>query len=409
MGWITQGTGFAPNLAPMRVLALLCLAQLAGCGARSSLPEPEARTRDGGVEPAHDAGVDAGADPCGVPLPAQQLPLGIAKLSLARGSSCALMKDGKLRCWGASSYFKGAPLPDVLQPKELAGIADAVDVTSGPSGTPCVAATDGSVRCLSALAWQPLPDVHDAIAVEQCEKPPSGVGVCALLNGGDVVLWDPDLKKTTPVSGVHGVVELAAGSSSCGRRQDGTVVCWGHGIPGVTPIDPYNDQQPYLPPSEIPALSGAVQIAVGGFGCARYFDGSRRCWGSNWYGQLGPEPEPGPKTIALDPVLEPDQGCGKELALGADHACQRTLDGHVDCWGDVQYGQLGYLQPENLLEGNSIPTRVPDLSNVLHLAVGGGHSCAVTTTELLCWGNNESGQLGDGTTISHTTPMPVLW
>ena len=93
------------------------------------------------------------------------------------------------------------------------------------------------------------------------------------------------------------------------------------------------------------------------------------------------------------------------MGAGDLHTCALTVNGTVKCWGRNFHGQLG-----NGLPGNqSIPLTVTGLiSGVTQLAVGWNHNCAVTAQGAVkCWGWNEAGQLGDGSTLNRTTPINV--
>src|SRR5690606_5192104 len=93
------------------------------------------------------------------------------------------------------------------------------------------------------------------------------------------------------------------------------------------------------------------------------------------------------------------------LAAGNAHTCALTIAGGVNCWGINSNGQLGndgdVLSP--------VPIAVAELaSGVEAVATGSLHTCAVTRAGgAKCWGNNEFGQLGDGSDGDHATPAPV--
>jgi alpha-tubulin suppressor-like RCC1 family protein len=81
-----------------------------------------------------------------------------------------------------------------------------------------------------------------------------------------------------------------------------------------------------------------------------------------------------------------------QLALGSQHSCARRRDGSVVCWGDSAEGQRG-----NGERGDSAtPTLVRTFSNLVTIAAGSMHTCAVTTQEIWCWGANNVYQLGVG-------------
>ena len=130
--------------------------------------------------------------------------------------------------------------------------------------------------------------------------------------------------------------------------------------------------------------------------------GAARCWGSNNYGQIGD----GTTTFRLVPVPVNGLSSGvAAVATGGDHACAVTTAGAALCWGSNSYGQLG----DGTTVNRWTPTPVNGLSSgVLAIAVGSYHTCAlITGGAMQCWGRNNSGQLGDTTTADHLLPAAV--
>jgi alpha-tubulin suppressor-like RCC1 family protein len=143
--------------------------------------------------------------------------------------------------------------------------------------------------------------------------------------------------------------------------------------------------------------------------CALFNNGTMRCWGRNNLGQLGygttvpvgTTPANLPYTTTDVPLL----GVGTKLAVGGNHTCALLNNGLVRCWGNNQYGQLGYNSTANLGDGEPISSfgYVNLGGNAVKLAAGYEHTCALMDTQKVrCWGHNNLGQLGYGNTV--TTP-----
>ena len=103
-----------------------------------------------------------------------------------------------------------------------------------------------------------------------------------------------------------------------------------------------------------------------------------------------------------------------EVVTGMAHTCALTTLGQVFCWGNGSLGQLGISGNKltdanfNTLKKVNKPVLIEALSNVVHLAAGTNHTCAVTSDgKIHCWGQNSSGQLGDGTKVSSSRPVEV--
>ncbi|MDT7513481.1 InlB B-repeat-containing protein, partial [Bifidobacterium sp. H1HS10N] len=152
-----------------------------------------------------------------------------------------------------------------------------------------------------------------------------------------------------------------------------------------------------------------------GFSLAIGSDGNAYAWGNNTYGQLGD----GSRTSRTTPVLvkkpegAPTDFTYVQVSAGYEHSLALGSDGYVYTWGWNNYGQLG----NNSHISSTAPVRVRDPANptdtskgLKAVQVSGGtyHSLAVGADgNTYAWGYNSSGQLGDGTTTSRTTPVMV--
>ena len=107
--------------------------------------------------------------------------------------------------------------------------------------------------------------------------------------------------------------------------------------------------------------------------------------------------EAAPDSVGVD-----SQG---SIAASSSHACAVAQSGSAYCWGNNNSGQLGN---GDIWTNRSTPVPVLGDQRFVHLSVGSAHSCALTATGTApCWGNNRNGQLGDGTTASRLSSTVV--
>jgi alpha-tubulin suppressor-like RCC1 family protein len=100
----------------------------------------------------------------------------------------------------------------------------------------------------------------------------------------------------------------------------------------------------------------------------------------------------------------------RQLALGDQHTCALRDDGRVLCWGLNDSGQLGHNTNVGTVAPNVTPTLVDstDLGVVRQLALGVFHTCVLRDDgRVLCWGLNASGQLGTNTNVGTNNPNPA--
>ncbi|WP_193749590.1 RCC1 domain-containing protein [Rhodococcus triatomae] len=144
----------------------------------------------------------------------------------------------------------------------------------------------------------------------------------------------------------------------------------------------------------------AMQVGAGAnYTCARSLDGEVRCWGDNYFGQLGN----GLSGGSLSPVKVVEIDSATQLSVGSGSACAVVGQGAVRCWGENTSGQLG----NGLTTNSPVPVGVVGLNGVSQVAVGAGNACALVSGDVWCWGDNSIGQLATGGQVSSPVPLKV--
>lgn len=147
------------------------------------------------------------------------------------------------------------------------------------------------------------------------------------------------------------------------------------------------------------ATGAELTCAIGGAGAVHRV----MCFGSNWSGQLGLGYSSARETRPLR-VTGIDDAIA--ITAGENHACVLRAGGTVACWGRNDYGQLG----DGSTMTRTRPVAVSGLTGVVQVEAGDFHTCArLADGTARCWGNNGAGAVGDGTTVSaRPTPVSVV-
>ncbi|GAA3015948.1 hypothetical protein GCM10020229_28910 [Kitasatospora albolonga] len=203
----------------------------------------------------------------------------------------------------------------------------------------------------------------------------------------------------------------AGGTHSLALLADRTVVSWGHNNYGQLGNGTNNDSSV---PVRVEGLNKVVAIAAGlNHSIALREDGTVWAWGYNINGQLGDGTSASravPNQVTgLTGVTKIAAGCDHNLALvGPPSSTTKPTSGNaIKAWGYNATGQLGDNSTINRY--SPVDTQGIWLGGVSQVAAGCKHSMAVTDSDnkLKAWGQNTSGQIGDGTTDYRITPVPV--
>ncbi len=289
-------------------------------------------------------------------------------------------------------------------------LADPATTAPGDVCTPAQAALEG------ASSWPGQAPVASTPAPTPASAGPVAGGNnhnCAITTTQTVKCWGVNgygqlgdgttTNRSTAVlvPGITTAVSLALGDiHSCARLADGTVKCWGGNFDGELGNGTLTNS---LTPVSVIGITTAVEISAGQYHtCARLADGTIKCWGYGGNGQLG---NGASGSFNSTPVVVTGISTAAGIGAGENHTCARLADGTAKCWGRGTEGELGNAT----IIGSSSPVIVSGLTSAAEISAGNYHTCArLVDGSMKCWGDNGSGQLGDGTLIQRTTAVSVI-
>ncbi|MGA2447207.1 MAG: protease pro-enzyme activation domain-containing protein [Polyangiaceae bacterium] len=296
---------------------------------------------------------------------------------------CAARDDSTVSCWG--------------------------DNTSREIGNP--AAANPQLTPISVSGLPPQKDTTVSSIVS------NDFHACALLSDHSVWCWGGnglgqlgDGTSLSPtqaitISGFSGATALAAGYDvTCALMSDKTVKCTGLNDAGQLG-DGVTESS--LNPVPVSGLTDVSAIAAGGYSACAVVatDGHVECWGENLTNDslnyLTPTP-------VLNSNGRPLVGASS-VAVGYEYACALMNDSSVECWGyQIGNGTSGLILQYPTPVVKSCSDATDNLTGVTQVVLGWINACAVMSDGTVqCWGDNSSGELGDGTTNSRTCPAPV--
>ncbi|MBS1961844.1 MAG: choice-of-anchor D domain-containing protein, partial [Bdellovibrionales bacterium] len=367
---------------------------------------------------------------------------GAQSVAAGYNTTCAIMTDGTARCWGDGGYGNlgnGAKNDSSYANSSVTGISNAVQAAVNPVST-CLLLASGEARCFgandnhNALGDGTVNDSSVPVVVNGVSKGKQiynmgyswVTGYCVVQTDSQVRCWgaaddtpsgDIVNKSRTiaqPIAGLSNVVEMSSGDEdSCARKSDGTVWCFGGYASNGQALDSGSNNRYVNPttPIALPGISTAIGVASGTqTNCVLLANGTIQCIGLNNYGQLGDGTTNGAQsaTVSVSGITTATQ-----ISAGGNNTCARLSDATVKCWGRNQHGEVG----DGTTAERHSPVSVSGLTNVASVTVGkiyewdegsAGHACALLSDGTVrCWGLNTYGELGDGTTTNSTTPVTV--
>ncbi len=348
------------------------------------------------------------------------------------------------------NVISGAPITWTSSAPATAPISSTGLVTAQGGGTPTfTATTQNGVSGSRSLTLQPgfKPDTLAVGAFHSCG-----------LQGGTAYCWggnqarqlgfaSPNNSATPRAVAGHTFASITAGDSrtggeyyqshTCGVEPDGDAFCWGNNESGQLGYDDGRNPDPNDPdgtdnpacgvaeygfictetPTRVEGVSGWRQLDAGtNHTCGITTAGTAYCWGKANVGALGTtEPvelchfyEAGPTGYNFACALTPKAVAGgmtfRQISAGEEFTCALTGAGAAWCWGNNTSGQLG----DGTTTRRTTPVQVLGGHTFARISAGRSHVCGVTTGgTVYCWGSNASGRLGIGTITTGPNPAPL--
>ena len=348
------------------------------------------------------------------------------QISAFEGHTCGVTTTDQAYCWGYNAHGQlgdGTKLHPRLRPVAVAGGHQFIQVSAG------VFHTCGVTIGNQALCWgeNNSGQLGNGNITERLVPSPVVGGLtfrhivtgtnhtCALALNGVAYCWGANEsgqlgdgtiggQRSIPgrVAGALRFRHLSAGSvHTCGVATNDRIFCW-----GFNGLGQLGDGTRATYRAQPTRVAGAAfffsQVGAGrSHTCGITMDRKAYCWGDNSFGALGHGTT---AEARFAPVVVVGDFNFTALDGGLWHTCGILASAWLKCWGGNEFGQLG----NGTTRDRSTPgASVRDLK--FRQVVGGAaHTCGVTLDDRgYCWGSNTEGQLGDGTTSNRLTPTPI--
>ena len=278
----------------------------------------------------------------------------------------------------------------------------------GPKDVVVTSSSHGSGTCRGCFSYVSIRAAAIAAGyTHTCGLASTGAAYCWGANGG--ALGDGSYMNSSipvAVSGGLSFSALAAGGGfTCGLTSAGTAYCWGNNTSGQLGNYPPKDNVGIPTPVRVSGgLSFSALAAGGAHTCGLTSATAAYCWGLDLFGELGSSP----LTFNFSSTPQAVSGGLSFAALtaGVYHTCGLTNLGAAYCWGDNETSQLG--NGSTGFSTDTTPVAVSGGLTFSALAAGSWHTCGLAGSgAAYCWGSNYGGQLGTGSTTDSSVPVAV--
>jgi alpha-tubulin suppressor-like RCC1 family protein len=339
----------------------------------------------------------------------------VVDASLGSMSGCALLADHSVKCWGDGT--DGILGPTNLRPSDTA-VTVLANVNAMSSGAHHVCALKGAqVLCWGYNAYGQLgrgdaslrPSPAALMGIGSADQLSVGFEHACLRASNQLYCWGANYESQLgdgSRTGRPSVTHIDPGLSIEGVSAGGHDTCvWGGGFASCAGRADSGQTGDVTMPSRsltfhtIPIISGVTYVDVGLEHACALNGGVVRCWGGNSEGELGD----GSTTSTATPSTT-NLGGATDVSAGHFATCA-VAGAALSCWGNNANHEVSptatnpILTPTNVDLAGDIPVQV---------SVGLKHVCAVTTTGVVkCWGGNDAGEVGNGTTTNVPSPIAI--
>ncbi len=352
-----------------------------------------------------------------------------SELELGSGNTCAITTAGVLKCWGYEHHGEfGDQLYErsVSTPKVVDAGVNYAQIAMGAHYL-CGITTAGDTKCwghnsygqlgAGMAAYLTSPSVVDA-GTSYAKVATYAAHACGVTTAGVLKCWgsshfaeNGDGTAASNYGGLGGLIravpiiidpgtiysDIATGLyHGCGILASGKVKCWGY--PDAAGMGTGNS-------SAIPALVNSTQTftqvdASMHLTCAISVSSKLYCWGQNANNQLGLNVDPSVKKRS--PTVVDSAVSYTHVTTGWNHGCALTSVGKVRCWGLNDNGFLG----DGTTTNQTVPVDIDPTETYTLISTGAATTCGITSAGIRkCWGSNSKLQFGNGISTDSTTPV----